>query len=689
MDILGGLGKESLMKTLSRTLVVDQSRAKGSFRSIHEAAKIAVPGDTILVKPGVYREHVAISHGGTAGRPLTIKAETPGTVFVRGSEVWNPRWKKLEKTGNVYEAPLPWEWFTGQSNPFRAKLCVWSKDKKEDSRPVDRSTLTPYSTDYPAVDAAFRRAVIGKRPARPVAPLPVDRFKEKWIDAHDRPIGDLSKLMPYSLGQLFYNGRNLVQSQTESEVRRVPGSWILSLDGKRILLHFPKGGSPGDGRLEITVRDRVFSPARRGLEHVILSGFVFEHCGNQGPFPQNGMVSTRSGSFWVIENNIIRFAKTIGLDCGCEYWVHEDLAYTVPEDRRSFSPRGVIIRNNLFCDNGLAGISGLCNSDFQIVDNVLERNNVLSLSNGYECEWEEQGAIKLHATERVLIAGNLVRNNCAHGIWIDNGNAHSRISRNLVVGNQGSGIYIEIGKGKTAGVIDNNIVSTTSLFFNFRGAGIIIESTSDMTIAHNLVIDSYGPAFCAAAAENRPFPDGSPATASDEKIFNNIFISNHGNVELPFPHSDAFNNRSDSNVFVNGGDFRFWRSRATLTEILRSAKAMLRNKTDLADLKKASLTGGFSPEIWSKITGWEKQSVYLDFTQMTCCLKPFEASLRLRVNPVVSLLKAKCRRVRGVEVDFSGHPIQGKRILPGPFQDLRDGDNYYLLFARNGVIPAV
>ena len=203
------------------------------------------------------------------------------------------------------------------------------------------------------------------------------------------------------------------------------------------------------------------------------------------------------------------------------------------------------------------------------------------------------------------------------------------------------------------------------------------------------MIESFGPAFCAAAAENRPFPDGSPATASDNKIFNNIFISNHGNVELPFPHADAMNNRSDSNVFVDGGDFRFWRSRATPAEIFRNAKAKLRSKSDLADFKKATLTGAFTPAVWSKITGWEKQSVYLDFTQMTCCLKPFEASLRLRVNPVAALLKAKCRRVRGVKVDFSGRPIGGKRILPGPFQDLREGDNYYLLFARNGLISGV
>ncbi len=680
------MGELSAMKKSARLFIVDQQEAKGSVRTIQEAVVKAGPGDTILVKPGIYREHVALVRGGAKGRPLTIRAEAPGTVFVRGSEVWNPRWTKAGKEDGVYAAPLPGDLFTGESNPFRCKLCVWSHDKKEDSRPADRKKLFPYSTDYPAVDAAFRRIVPEGRTLPPPAPPPKDRFAEPWPAAHDRPIGDPAKLLPYSLGQLFYNGRELPQSQTESEVRRVPGSWILSVDGQRILLHFPVGGRPGDGKLEITVRDRVFAPARRGLEHVIVSGFVFEHCGNQGPFPQNGMVSIRSGSYWIIEHNIIRFAKTIGLDCGGEYWKPEELAYTVPEDRRGFSPRGVIIRNNLFCDNGLTAISSHDNTRFQIVDNVMERNNALSLSNAYECEWEEEGAIKLHGANHTLIAGNLIRNNCGHGIWIDNGHTHSRITRNVVLGNQASGIYIEVGAPHTGGIIDHNIVSSSAHFFNFHGAGITINDTSDLIVAHNLVIENIGPGLCCAAAQGRRYGDKArtPVSSSRERIFNNLFIANHGNVEMPFPHPDAMNNRSDSNVFVNAGPFRFWRSRVPLKEILRFAKGKLRSKPDRAALKKAALTGGFAPAIWPKITGWEKHSLFLDTTQMTCFVKPYETSVRLRVDPLALLFKTRCKRVPGVDTDFCGHPIRGKRILPGPFQDLRDGDNYYLLAPRNG-----
>lgn len=47
------------------TLVVDQSgKEPGAFRTINEAAEKAGAGDTVLVYPGVYREHVAPVRGG-------------------------------------------------------------------------------------------------------------------------------------------------------------------------------------------------------------------------------------------------------------------------------------------------------------------------------------------------------------------------------------------------------------------------------------------------------------------------------------------------------------------------------------------------------------------------------------------------------------------------------------------------
>lgn len=125
---------------MPKTIIVDNSAVDGAFTFINEAAKKAEPGDTVLVKPGIYREHVAIEKGGAEGAPVTFEAEKPGTVFVRGSEIWNPAWVPVPDAENTFTAPMPHEFFkNARANIFRCKLCVWSKDKKKDSRPADLS----------------------------------------------------------------------------------------------------------------------------------------------------------------------------------------------------------------------------------------------------------------------------------------------------------------------------------------------------------------------------------------------------------------------------------------------------------------------------------------------------------------------------------------------------------------------
>ena len=54
------------------------------FRRISEAAKIAKPGDEVLVFPGVYREYVNPERGGTEDAPILYRSIEPLQSASRG-----------------------------------------------------------------------------------------------------------------------------------------------------------------------------------------------------------------------------------------------------------------------------------------------------------------------------------------------------------------------------------------------------------------------------------------------------------------------------------------------------------------------------------------------------------------------------------------------------------------------------
>ena len=63
------------------------------FRCINEAAKVATPGDEVLVAPGIYREYVDPVNGGTEDARITYRSEQPLGAVITGAEPvdsWEP-----------------------------------------------------------------------------------------------------------------------------------------------------------------------------------------------------------------------------------------------------------------------------------------------------------------------------------------------------------------------------------------------------------------------------------------------------------------------------------------------------------------------------------------------------------------------------------------------------------------------
>jgi len=58
------------------------------FRTIQKAMNVAVAGDTVFVREGVYREQVDVYRGGgVAGKPVTVKNYNGEQVFIKGSDI--------------------------------------------------------------------------------------------------------------------------------------------------------------------------------------------------------------------------------------------------------------------------------------------------------------------------------------------------------------------------------------------------------------------------------------------------------------------------------------------------------------------------------------------------------------------------------------------------------------------------
>jgi len=594
------------------------------FKTISAAAAVAAPGDRVLVRAGIYRERVTPARGGKPGAPVVYQAEPEHGAIVRGSEPWAPVWRKHEESKGVYSAVIPDEKTFPGANPFRIRLNVDSSDRNLPLRP-----------------------------------------------------GAAGKLLPYSLGQIFADDILLVQSQKEDEVNRVAGTWTVTGDGNEIMVHFPGDKTPETCSLEITVRDRLFAPIRRGLGFIEVRGFVFERCSNQGPFPQRGAVSVRSGYNWRIENNIIRFAQTIGLDCGSEHWNGKSIPDAVPEDQRLIIGGQHQILNNKITDNGLCGLAGWNHKGTKITGNVLERNNRFSLG-GAECSWEEWGAIKLHASD-ALVEGNLVRNNYGHGIWFDNGYNGARITRNIITNNKGAGIFMELGTGQC--LIDNNIIADTAPLNTFyNGLGIYAHDASGLVVAHNLFLNNTSAAVRMTRVTNRKVGDKTNE-ASDEIIVNNIISGSRSAVELPFPSVVSRNCMSDWNVFFNQGDiFRFVycfgqpAKENIEKQIKEKAGAVL--EEDFAVWRK---NGMASMKLWGAVTGWSLNSRFMEKKELNCNLKILENTITLTVEGD-KLLQMNCPPVEGIKEDFSGKPLTAGQVIPGPFQQLKPGQNYYILF---------
>jgi hypothetical protein len=710
------LVERSGLDARARTIIVAQNHPRANdngkgttespFQTINRAAQEAMPGDTILVFKGIYRERVAPARGGEPGKYISYKAGDKNQVYIRGSEEFKPQWEKIADNifhGKFYDGLFGIENYKvdttlfKETNPFKVGF--------------DRNLITrPQSGAIGQVlgDIENRRNRIYELYAS-------DRDTMSQYFRLTLLQDELNRLMheenPYyrtALGQVFIEGVPLQQATTYSELHNLEGTWMTDPDGEGIIIHLPDS-DPLSFNIEISTRHTVFSPVIRNLGYIQVDGFIIEHAANHynawGPqnWSQVGALSTRSGHHWIIKNNTICFARGIGIDCGSENEVDEKIEFAgelsrLPEliekayldgsypDMPNLPGHHLLI-NNKITDNGMCGITGIGQIGTIIRGNIIERNNF----DGNTSPLWEFGGMKFHYFFNGRIEGNLIRDNDAHGIWLDNQWRDTRITRNTIINNLWSGINIELARGPV--MIDNNIIAYTR-----QGSGIYGHDVSQATIAHNLLYANAGHGVWLAYATPRIKPEDG---CWDHKIINNMILGNSsGAIGLPVPWRMGGNNFSDGNLFMGGGEYpdegtgplpaqfqfnnfsHMGKMSAGVPEgtepmtgghLYETVKKIFeQHRLPLEKLPDSmTFTRNFmvSREVWQMVLNNDRNSreisVIKDGLQ--------SRSLSWTFQMPDDLMQVSCQPLEGVSIDFSGYPFPETHLLPGPFQDIAPG----------------
>ncbi len=204
---------------IGRTYYVAQNDPKASddnpgtkdrpFKTIAKAASLAKMFDKVIIDEGVYREQVRLVNNGHMYIPeskIIYMAKPGARVYLKASDVFDPQWHRIGS--GVFKAKLPKSLFKhGDYNPYELSCVI---DDRKKVRPINRSIL------------------------------------------------------PETLGQIYVAGKAFEQLTSIEAVKKTAGSFVVSADGKEIIVHFAQRKLPTGKLVELTVRRRCFEPAFTG-----------------------------------------------------------------------------------------------------------------------------------------------------------------------------------------------------------------------------------------------------------------------------------------------------------------------------------------------------------------------------------------------------------------------------------------
>ena len=215
------------------------------FKTINAAAKIAVAGDTVIVRPGLYREDVQITKSGTAKTPITFIASPQGQATITGADIITG-WTRAPGDAPIYETPwdhiFAIDYFNGKPIEFHpGNAPVWGRAEQVVCGP---DQLTPTSG--------------------------VDELTADW--KRDGAQASLPDPIP-PLGP------------------KIVGRFAVDTDSKLLYVCLSDGSDPNSHVMQASTRAEIFGNNQwafpGGFQYVNVRGFVFKY---GATFPQRNAV---------------------------------------------------------------------------------------------------------------------------------------------------------------------------------------------------------------------------------------------------------------------------------------------------------------------------------------------------------------------------------------------------------------
>ncbi len=379
------------------------------LKTISSAAAIAMPGDTITVHEGVYRERVSPPRGGTSDTNRIVYQAAPGErVEISGAEVIQG-WARLQDS--IWKVTVPNRFF-GQFNPYS------------------------------------------------------DVIHGDWFDSKGR-LHHTGAV--YLNGDWLAEAATLDDVFRDSAG---PPLWFSQVDSETTTIWAQFGrADPNQQQAEINVRQAVFYPEKTGIDFITVRGFILRQAATPWAPPtaeQVGLIGTHWSKGWIIENNVVSHSICCGISLGKygDQWDNtsantaEGYVKTIERALQSgWSKERIghhIVRNNTISHCEQAGIVGSLGPVFSVVTgNTIHDIHVRQLFTG-----AEMAGIKFHAAIDVEISHNHIFRTC-RGLWLDWMAQGTRVTGNVFHDNQSEDLFVEVDHGPF--VVDNNLfLSRTS-----------------------------------------------------------------------------------------------------------------------------------------------------------------------------------------------------------------------------------